>query len=301
MSATVVLDRDWELFSDWCTAAETSPLPATAETVEAFLRAVPGRPSTARRRLRAIRRAHQDMRVQLPVQLPGRSSTVRSGEEWVSIERALAQIPTLRFPIGLRGRRDAWLLTLIGVLGLTRRESMELIADDIELFPVIRIANRPVPRSDVPAECPACAVTRWLRVVGAASRGHRSEVQGLLNPLGVDDEVHDCGVGLDGSWREADCLTVAVDRRGWIASGKPLSSTSVSAIMKARQLPAGDPLRGFSLAPATGRFKDASSAELASAYDEIDVRLSELLARAEAAVSAGADVLHEIEGHWDPS
>lgn len=299
MTGALLVDRDWDLFVDWCVATEVTALPATPEVVTQFLRAVPGRPTTARRRLRAIRTAHREARLQLPIELPARATTVRAGEGWVTIDRALAQLPTLRHPIGLRGRRDGWLLVLIGVLGMTRREALAVRQHQIQLSPDIQIAGRPVPRADAAPECPSCAVTRWLRVVKPAALGRQATVKEMLDPHGVDDLAHDCDVPLDGSWRTVGAFALAVDRRGWVAGGQPISATTVSAIMRARQRPTGDPLRGFTWVPAAGPFKDATSAELAAAYDDVDRRLAELLERTEAAMAEGSELHGVVDGHWE--
>jgi hypothetical protein len=298
VTVTALIDADWELFADWCSAAEMVALPASPETVNEFVRSTPARASTVRRRLRAIRHVHQNARQQLPIELPARSTTIRVGEGWVPIARALAQLPTLRFPVGLRGRRDGWLLVLIGVLGMSRREALAVRTHQIQLSPDIQIAGRTVPRTDSAAECPSCAVTRWLRVVRPAAAGFRATVKEILDPAGVDDTAHDCAVELDGSWRTVRALAISIDRNGWVSAGHPISLTAVSAIMTARQRPAGEPLRGFVWSPATGRFKDSSSAELAAAYDEVDRRVAELLKRSNAVLTDGAEMLGEIEGHW---
>jgi hypothetical protein len=284
-------DLDWVLFLDWCQASELPALPASPETVESFLRATPARQSTTRRRLRAIRNVHLAARQKLPVEIPARSTTIRTGEQWVPTARALTQLPTLRFPVGLRGRRDGWLLVLIGVLGMTRREAVAVRSHHVTVSTDIQIAGKWVPRAGVAAECPSCAVTRWLRVVGPAASGFQSTVKDLLNPEGIDDTAHDCDTGLDGSWQRVGVLALAVDRHGWVNAGRPITVTAVSAIMRARQIPAGDPLRGFTWTPSNGRFTHATSAELAAAYDDVDRRLDELLARAEAAMEEGAELI----------
>ena len=56
---TVVVDKHWALFADWCTATNTSCLPATPETVLAFLDELPTGPATVRRRLLAVDAAHR--------------------------------------------------------------------------------------------------------------------------------------------------------------------------------------------------------------------------------------------------
>jgi hypothetical protein len=291
MSATADLGPEWSLFEDWCTATGAVAMPATAETVRAFLGDAPVRPSTARRRLRVIRRAHRNARLALPIDLPERATTLRSGAGWADIPRALEQLPTLRYPVGLRGRRDGWLLVLIGSLGMTRREALAVTQEDVVLHPELTVAGRAVPRAEAAIECPACAVTRWLRIVDDAARGARAEVRAALDPTGVDDAAHDCKSGLNGAWRGASVLAPAIDRHGWVVGAGPLSLTAVSEIMACRQRQGGDPQRGFVRGETAGRFKDASSAELAAAYDDVDAQLAALLSRVEAAVSDGDEML----------
>jgi hypothetical protein len=302
VSASETAGDDWALFEDWCTAMGHQMMPASVDTLNGFLTAVPGRPSTTRRRLRAIRAKHLAARMVLPIELPTPSTTIRTGQGWVTIDRALAQLPTLRYPVGLRGRRDGWLLVLIGVLGLSRRETLEVTGAQVQLFPEIRVAGRLVPRAVLAVECPACAVTRWLRVVGPAAAGYKSIVQEMLDPRGVNDQAHDCAVGFDGSWREVDVLAVAIDHAGWVAAGRPLSATSVSAIMKARQWPAGDPLRSSAARrQSDGRFHDVTAAELYDAMGDTDDQVDAELARSRAALDQALATLSELDDIWNPT
>ena len=286
MSAQAVLESDWSLFQDWCSARGLISLPTAPETLNQFLRAVPGHPSTDHRRLRAIRRAHLNARAVLPIELPTRASTLRSGDGWVPISRALAQLPTLRFPVGLRGRRDGWIIVLIGELGMTRREALAVTEADVHLHPDLRIAGLPVRRTEIATECPSCAVYRWLRVLGPSSVGRRDELHATLDPRGVDDSAHDCAIGLDGVWRQAEVLTPAIDRYGWV-SRVTISRKSASTVMRERQAGAEEPTRGSARSPVAGRYQEATSAELAIAYDEVDALLADLLARTEEALRSG--------------
>ena len=272
---------DQQLFVDWCAATDFASEPVGRAVLDAFFNAVPCAPSLRQRRARGILRMLTADLIQLDFPRPAPSATtIRSGAGWVGVSRALDQLPTLRYPVGLRGRRDGWLLVLIGVLGLTRCQALAATADDVVLFPELTIAGRPVSKARDAATCPACAVYRWLSVLGPAAIGFRQEVGDLLSPVGADLQVHDCVSGLVGQWRSAPTLAPAIDRYGWL-SGAPISTVALSAVMTFRQRPAGAP-EGATVAAsfeATGRFKDASSRELADAFDEVDARLSALLAR----------------------
>lgn len=127
--------HDWALFTDWCTATDTTALPAAVETLAAFLAEHPATPATQRRRMSAINHAHTSE--QLPA--PGRSAPIR---ELLDARRAarlthmqekvddvVAALPVSGWPHGLFGRRDAALLTLAAagmtftaIAGLRRRD-----------------------------------------------------------------------------------------------------------------------------------------------------------------------------------
>jgi hypothetical protein len=67
-----------------------------------------------------------------------------------------------------------------------------------------------------------------------AANSWRSEVAEFLDPRGIDVDEHDCDNGLDGTWRSADFMTPAIDKRGWVSTGQSLSLVSVSTIMAHR-------------------------------------------------------------------
>lgn len=288
---------DWLLFADWCAAADKPALPTTVATVEAFLSAVPGRPDTQRKRLRAIRRAHANERAHFPVTLPAWSVPVRHGDTWVDVRTALEQLPTAGPRLGLRARRDGWVITLVGELGMTRGQAREVTHKDVVLFPQISVAGRVVPRDAKPARCPRCAVTRWLRVVEAAYLGRRGEVQLTLRD---EDDGHDCGRGLDGSWRTAEVLMPAIDRHGWVSTSAPLTDRAITTIMKARQRPVTATPAISALPQASGRLAAATSQELAQELDDVLDGIDELDRRIQLALEQGAGVLQEIESYRSP-
>lgn len=286
--------RHWELFEDWCLSLDLTPVPTTPEVIGRFLTAFPAALSTQGHRVRAIRRRHEaaGARLELPTatEVP---TALRQGQGWVPVPRALAQLSVYAHPKhfdrALRGRRDGWLIVLIGVLGLNRNRARRLRPDQVHADEQISIAGRPVPAelAGPPGECPACAVTRWLRVAGAASFGFRGDVIRLLRPDGVDPETHDCTRDLDVEWREASTLLPAIDRHGWV-SAVPMSPRAITATMAHRQAPApvAELPQISAPPPASGSLADASLDDLDEVYDDVDRRTAELMLRIQAVLEA---------------
>lgn len=299
MVSTAQESRDWSLFVDWCASTDADPIPASTTTVSGFLEAFPAPIDAQGRRVRAIRKAHE--RAGAPLALPTSQwpSVMREGARWAPLPRALAQLPTFQhrknFQTALRARRDGWLLVLTGVVGLSRHQAREIVQQDVVLFPQLAIKGIPIPKTDPAAECPACAVTRWLRVAGAASFGWWIEIKELVSPEGVDEALHDCLVGLDGAWRTATTLLPAIDRHGWVA-GDPMSTRAISSTMAYRQS-LGTVAEISRRAPTvvTGRFANATMNELADAYDDVDQRAAALLLRLNEIVGETDDLLSHLK------
>ena len=126
----------WSLFRDWCTAAEQSALPADPFTLAQFLDAHPAAVATQRRRVADIDTAHR----RAGLAEPGRTVTIRLAVSERRRERAervrtaaaavIETIPTHGWPLGLFGRRDAMILTLIAS-GMTSTEITALRRGDI--------------------------------------------------------------------------------------------------------------------------------------------------------------------------
>jgi site-specific recombinase XerD len=176
---------DFELFRSWCSARSVSVLPASPESVAAFLaheaeRQV--RPSTIGRRVAAIRYAHKLAGLPVPTDDERVRATVRG------IRRSLGAAPSKKMPataervIGmaplagtrLSAVRDRALL-LIGFAGAFRRsELVALNVDDIEETPEgLRVTIRrsktdqeghgqviAIPRGVI--ACPVTALKAWL-------------------------------------------------------------------------------------------------------------------------------------------
>ncbi|NKR65361.1 hypothetical protein GS491_26190 [Rhodococcus hoagii] len=127
---------DWDLFTDWCTATDQPPLPATPDTLAGFLHEHPAAAATQRRRVSAINTVHRD-HGHPP---PGRSETVRRRLDTIRtarLDQLAAQLrmraevlPTAGWPAGLFGRRDA-LLLLLAAAGMTFTQITRLRRGDL--------------------------------------------------------------------------------------------------------------------------------------------------------------------------
>jgi hypothetical protein len=287
---------DWELYRDWCEAADLTGALGRASTVNQFLDEVPSAASMHRRRVRSIR--YYLDRERIPHDLPptGRATVAREGPGWADLPRALEQAPWLRYPQGLRGRRDAFLLVLLLGLRLDRPTALSIGSEDITVYPELRIRGYVIPRGETTARCQRCAITRWLRVVEPASRGARVTLIALMNPVGADDQAHDCDTGLDGSWRYVETLAPAIDQYGWTEPARPLSLNALSHLAADRQRLAGVAQGAAPAFVATGRYKDATSAELAEAYDEADAGADALLALTRALLDDADELFGRVDG-----
>jgi hypothetical protein len=215
--------------------AEHESLPATASTIGQFLTDFPGAASTQRFRRHAIRLRH------LAAGFPDPIPTVQArlwpqgeGPKRSTVEQVLAAIPKYRYPVGLRGRRDAFLIVLLGTLHLTRQRARTITPDDIAVTSIVRIRGHVVPSSDGPTSCAACAVTRWLRIVGPVWTGFRGDVIRLLDPTKGTLNRHDCEQPLSGEWRRAEQLLLPLDVHGWARTGVALSGRSMTSLIPAR-------------------------------------------------------------------
>ncbi|WP_220456649.1 hypothetical protein, partial [Curtobacterium sp. ME12] len=219
-----MLEAHWGRFVAWCIASGHESLPATAATIERFLTLFPGSASTQRLRRRAIRAHH--LAVGYPDPMPTVEARVwprTEGPDHVAVGRVLAAIPKYRYPIGLRGRRDAFLTVLLGSLNLSREQARTITPADVAVTSIVRIRGHVVPSADDPTSCAACAVTRWLRIVGPLWAGFRGDVIRLLDPTKGNLDRHDCEQPVAGDWRRAEQLLLPLDVHGWARTGVSLS------------------------------------------------------------------------------
>lgn len=175
--------HDWGLFTDWCSAVDQTPLPATPHTLAEFLHEHPAATATQRRRVSAINTVHRD-HGHPP---PGRSETVRRRLDAVRAarldQRAAAlrqradQLPTTGWPAGLFGRRDALLLDLaatgMSFTQITRLRRGDLTTDDRGR--VVAVVDgeqfRLAPQSGEDTDhSPAAIHQRWAQVLAFLDR-----------------------------------------------------------------------------------------------------------------------------------
>ncbi|WP_010596781.1 hypothetical protein [Rhodococcus sp. P14] len=172
--------HDWALFADWCTATDHPALPASPEALALFLREHPAAPATQRRRVSAINTVHT--RHGHPE--PGRSETVRRRLDTARaarldglaelLHRKAAGLPTIGWPNGLFGRRDALLLTLAAT-GMPFARLARLRRGDIHLDAGTLVATTNGERFRLPPE-PAAGESAAVGVY------HRwAEVQAFLD------------------------------------------------------------------------------------------------------------------------
>lgn len=279
MTAAPQLERHWARFEAWCTASGRDALPATPETVEEFLALFPGSKTQQRIRRRAIAVQHLAAGKPSPIIVPPADRVWKGEVSVADVERALAEIPKYRHPVGLRGRRDAFLVILVGFLQLSRQEARSITPGLIELGSIVKIHGRVIPSNDDPVTCLACAVTRWLRVVGNAYLGHQHETRAILDSTKADLSEHDCGRPVTEPWRRATELLLPLDMHGWARTGVPLSKRSITAIIPARRRASGfvEDVGPHTRQPS--QFDDLSAAETYRAAGEIEARAAVAFAR----------------------
>lgn len=125
----------WRLFTEWCTAFDTTPLPASPVTVARFLDFESGAArGTLRRRVAAINAAHR-ITGHTP---PGTVTAVRAllsarDRDVETARQVISRLPVSGWPAGLFGRRDALILTLVCRLGVPIARVGELRCGDVSI------------------------------------------------------------------------------------------------------------------------------------------------------------------------
>lgn len=277
------LEAHWDRFVAWCTTTGHEPLPAAPATVAQFLTRFPAGASTQRLRRRAIRAHHLAAGLADPIPtVPPRVWPRPEAPDHTAVGEVLAVIPKYRYPIGLRGRRDAFLIDLLGVLRLTRQQAQAITADDVAVTSIVRIRGTVVPSADDPAACAACAVTRWLRIVGPVWAGFRGDVIGVLDPTKGNLNQHDCEQPLPGQWRRAEQLLLPLDVHGWARTGVTLSGRSMTSIIPTRRAAAAHETDREVVGPMVRPPSRFAQLTLQETYDElgaVDATADEILAR----------------------
>jgi site-specific recombinase XerD len=189
LSTRKAYGTDFRLFKVWCEAKGVSSMPASPETVAAFLAAETGegiKPSTLGRRVAAIRYAHKLAHLDTPTDSEAVKATLRGIRRTVGTATmrktpavaAKVQAMVALAPEGLAGLRDRAVL-LLGFAGAFRRSELVAldVADIAETETGLLVAIRrsktdqegegvtiAIARGDV--ACPARAVREWLDAAG---------------------------------------------------------------------------------------------------------------------------------------
>ena len=253
-STRAAYTADWAFFTDWCTAAGHTPLPATADTLIDFLDDNPAPPATWARRVAAIGHVHITSGRPSPTRDPAVTDLIRAAAGTPALdphprrlpprrlEELLARIPTHGWPAGLHGRRDRLLLVLADA-GLTRTQLHQLQVHQLTVIGralTIHVdedrdpIQLPTPRRA--GLCPSCIWLRWLRVLDLAVRYpgnrmlrdafHRTSPTSSRSPhLCHAAPAQPSIVGPGHS------VFVSADQYGYIARDQPLTTRAITRIL----------------------------------------------------------------------
>lgn len=280
----------FQLWHDWCVVTGTHPDDRSPATVDRFTQQV----SASQRLLRALRAGTGDhfgpppapawpQHLSLPVVL-GRCHAIATdrGSLWLA---------------RLQAARAAYVATLIapgdqGGLGLTRAASVELSVHDLDHYRQ-RLAETSNTADE--AECAACAIWRWLEVVGTAALWSHWSVRQLAHTMHQREKsrrgehVHQQPDPAP-QWRHTPLL-VSIDQWGYLEQHIGLHVSSLSALiaslmrlsdvrhtpgeqpMPAEQRESQELMRQRPSLPATGITAEEEATILARA-DELNERIN---------------------------
>ncbi|WP_123505229.1 hypothetical protein [Frondihabitans sp. PhB188] len=247
-------------------------LPASRDTLAGFLDAFPAAWATQVGRLQVILAVHAQAGIEIDApRLTGHPDslwTARPG--LLDPQEALMQLPRYRFPVGLVGRRDGFLIVLTGTLGFTRNQARTVTPNDISIYPGhASIRGHVVPAADVPGECPRCAVAAWLMVIAPHYERLRGSYLPLLDPTTADPPVHGCQDKVGVLWRAGVALLPSIDQTGAVGTGRPISVRTITTIISHRRTPTGQTEKLGPLLAPVGRYRNATSHELVAAQDDV--------------------------------
>jgi site-specific recombinase XerD len=250
---------DFRLFKAWCDGKGVSSLPASPETVAAFLAAEAGagvKPSTLSRRVAAIRYAHKLAGVETPTDAEGVKATMRGirrtfgGARNKKAPAVAAKIRSMvaTAPEGLAGLRDRALL-LLGFAGAFRRS--ELVALDV-------------------ADIAETETGMLVTIRGSKTDQERQGVTIAIARGDVACPVKALRAWLDAAGIEAGPLFRPIDKAGTVAASR-LTCRSVANIVKAYAARAGFDANTFSGHSLRAGFLTSAAAKGASIFKMMDV------------------------------
>jgi len=306
---------DWALFTEWCAATNRVALPADWTTITAFSAGCPGAPATIRRRLAAITHHHRVAGHAVPTD-PTRQVGPPAREliNPEQVEMLMRLLPSNGWTAGLFGRRDRALLTLAAQTTIPYRQLPRLTVAALQIAGGVASVTdhhgvaHAVGSAGDPVLCGPCALVRWRRVLNAEARHKR--LPALLKKAEevTADSHHPCHAPKPIDARTLDApLFPPINQWGHLPLPiRPLSPHSASrlarqadtglahhkaldvdelvAVVDANQVavdpaPAARPV--YDWEAANQRKIDAvrQLAPLADALDDIEARISELVAR----------------------
>lgn len=235
--------REWALFCDYAAATGQPALPTTVHALSGFLTQVSGRGTTLARRAAAIAAAHRSAGYFLerptpaadnPENIPTRTRQAGlSPTPRPNPKQMISACPTRGWPHGFVGRRDAFLVVLTVVLGYSHTQARLIRPGDLttshDAPGTMQIRGRALASTEDARSCPACAVVRWLEILGVADglgRGSaRMQLSAAEAPTSASPHRHT--LAGPSRWSAAAHLLPAIDRHGWIDDYRPLSTRSI--------------------------------------------------------------------------
>lgn len=297
--------QPWTLYKAWCAAQGHGDAHTfDPARMEAFWEDVPAAPTTRAARERIILRQLEAHGAIVPHPEHTHRSAWRTGPAWADLETALEAIPTVGWPEGMRGRRDAFLLTMLHQ-GLTRREAQNITVNEIQ-WPApgdVLIRGVKVPTATSPQRCAACAVCRWLRAICLADYRDLPTLRSTMNAQRARTVGHVCQEPNDDQWQATFwSMLPSVNRWGHVEHYEHrLSLAAISAITAYRQFRGH--LNPFHPAQSTHTFTDLNpdiplitqAVDIVAVRDEVD----DLFNRVDEQLDAADEILARIDAEAD--
>ncbi|WAL49692.1 hypothetical protein [Rhodococcus pyridinivorans] len=244
------LRSQYALYADWCAGMGVPAIPATRDTLIGFLRANPAAAQTQRKRLAAVRAAHARAAAAIPAKTTTSASVMSPPLPWADNPAAavVAALPTVGWPSGLFGRRDALLIVLSEAMGISYRQMERLQRSDARVIDAalqikvggIWISAAP---EDDPRYCPAAVFLRWARLLAFMDKWLINDAleEALIKARPLTDTSVESYAPLP-PIRDDGPLLLPIDRWGGLGMGslqhagqpRGLRATTIAEILTAR-------------------------------------------------------------------